>query len=75
MALAMELEKHLELMALVHDMVYFKEIKGQKVANDAKIFSIYERHTDIIMKGSREDGCSILCNYANKKIQGMFITL
>ncbi len=54
MALAMELEKHLELMALVHDMVYIKEIKGQKVANQAKIFSIYERHTDIIVKGSRE---------------------
>ena len=54
MALAMELEKHLELMALVHDMVYLKEIKGQKVANEAKIYSIYERHTDIIVKGSRE---------------------
>jgi IS5 family transposase len=34
MVFAMELEKHLELMALVHDMVYLKEIKGQKVAND-----------------------------------------
>lgn len=54
MVLAMELEKHLELMALVHDMVYLKEIKGQKVANQAKIFSIYEQHTDIIVKGSRE---------------------
>lgn len=49
--MAMELERHLELMALVHDMVYLKEIKGQKVANEAKIFSIYERHTDIIVKG------------------------
>ena len=54
MVFAMELEKHLELMALVHDMVYLKEIKGQKVANEAKIFSIYERHTDIIVKGGRE---------------------
>lgn len=54
MVLAMELEKHLELMALVHDMVYLREIKGQKVANEAKIYSIYERHTDIIVKGSRE---------------------
>ena len=54
MVLANELEKHLELMAKVHDMVYLKEIKEQKVANDAKIFSIYEQHTDIIMKGSRE---------------------
>ncbi len=54
MVLAMELEKHLELMALVHEMVYLKEVKGQKVANQAKIYSIYERHTDIIVKGSRE---------------------
>src|SRR5450759_2013014 len=35
-------------------MVYLKEIKGQKVADKAKIYSIYERHTDIIVKGSRE---------------------
>ena len=54
MALAIQLEKHLELMVLVHDMVYLKEIKEQKVANEAKIYSIYERHTDIIVKGSRE---------------------
>jgi IS5 family transposase len=54
MVLAMQLEKHLELMALVHDMVYLKEIKGQKVADGAKIYSIYERHTDIIVKGGRE---------------------
>lgn len=50
----MQLEKHLELMGLVHDMVYLKEIKGEKVANEAKIYSIYEQHTDIIVKGSRE---------------------
>jgi IS5 family transposase len=50
----MQLEKHLELMGFVHDMVYLKEIKGEKVANKAKIYSIYEQHTDIIVKGSRE---------------------
>jgi IS5 family transposase len=30
------------------------EIRGEKVENDNKIFSIYERHTDLIVKGSRE---------------------
>ncbi len=31
-----------------------REIKGKTVPNDNKIFSIYELHTDIIVKGSRE---------------------
>jgi len=34
-------------------MINFK-IKGGKVANEAKIYSFYEQHTDIIVKGSRE---------------------
>ncbi len=38
-------------MQLVHEMVYQKEIRGKKVPNEEKIFSIYERHTDIIVKG------------------------
>jgi IS5 family transposase len=37
-----------------HDMVYLKEIKRKKVPNEAKVYSIYEQHTDIIVKGSRE---------------------
>lgn len=53
MILAARLEKHVEVMQLVYDMVYLKEIKGEKVPNEEKIFSIYERHTDIIVKGSR----------------------
>lgn len=48
------LEKHQEVMKLVYDMAYTKEIKGEKVPNEEKIFSIYERHTDIIVKGSRD---------------------
>jgi len=54
MVWCIQLEEHLKLMGLVHDMVYLKEIKGEKVANEAKIYSIYEQHTDIIVKGSRE---------------------
>jgi len=48
------LEKHLDIMKLVYDMVYIKEIKGEKVSNEKKIYSIYEQHTDIIVKGSRD---------------------
>lgn len=53
-ALIGQLKKHLEVMNLVYDMVYLKEIKGEKVPNEEKIYSIYEQHTDIIVKGSRE---------------------
>jgi len=54
MALLEQLDKHLEVMKLVYDMVWLKEIKGEKVPNESKIYSIYEQHTDIIVKGARE---------------------
>jgi IS5 family transposase len=49
-----ELAKLLDLMEQVYDMTYRKEIKGEKVPNEDKLFSIYEQHTDIIVKGQRE---------------------
>lgn len=52
--LIMALEQHAEVMKWVYDIAYRKEIKGEKVPNDEKLFSIYEYHTDIIVKGSRE---------------------
>ena len=48
------LENLLPLMSQVYDMTKTKEILGEKVPNDEKIFSIYELHTDIIVKGGRE---------------------
>lgn len=51
---AAQLEKHIEVMQLVYDMAYLKEIKGEKVPNKEKIYSIYEQHTDIIVKGARD---------------------
>lgn len=54
MGIMLALERHLEVMELVYDMAYTKEIKGEKVPNEEKIFSIYEQHTDIIVKGSRD---------------------
>src|SRR5208282_834487 len=38
----------------VYDMTERKQIKGESVPSDEKIFSIYELHTDIIVKGSRK---------------------
>lgn len=48
------LEELLPLMSQVYQMTERKQIKGEKVPNDEKVFSIYERHTDIIVKGARE---------------------
>jgi IS5 family transposase len=48
------LEELLPLMQQVYSMTERKEIKGETVPNDEKIFSIYELHTDIIVKGSRD---------------------
>lgn len=50
----MQLEQLLPLMEQVYDMTKRKEINGETVPNDQKIFSIFELHTDIIVKGSRE---------------------
>lgn len=38
----------------VYAMTYRHEILGEKVPNAEKLFSIYEAHTDIIVKGGRE---------------------
>ena len=42
------------LLTQVYDMTYRREIAGEVVPNDQKLFSIYELHTDIIVKGGRE---------------------
>lgn len=49
-----ELAKLLKLMYQVYDITYRKEVEGEKVPNEDKLFSIYEQHTDIIVKGQRE---------------------
>lgn len=52
--IAIQLEELLPLMEKVYSMTYRKQILGENVPNDQKLFSIYELHTDIIVKGSRE---------------------
>ena len=48
------MEQLLPLLLQVYEMTHRREIKGEIVPNDQKLFSIYERHTDIIVKGSRD---------------------
>lgn len=48
------LQDLLPVMRQVYDIAYRKEINDEKVPNAQKIFSIFERHTDIIVKGSRD---------------------
>jgi IS5 family transposase len=62
-----QLERLLLLMEQVYSMTERREIKGEKVENDAKIFSIYELHTDIIVKGSRETKFGHKVNIASGK--------
>ena len=53
-AIQSELEKLLVVMKQVYDVAYRREIEKEDVPNKDKIFSIYEQHTDIIVKGYRE---------------------
>jgi IS5 family transposase len=53
-ALIIALEDLLPVMEQVYDITERKEIKKESVPNEDKIFSIYERHTDIIVKGGRK---------------------
>lgn len=49
-----ELAKLLVLMEQVYDVTYRKVIEKEEVPSKDKLFSIYEQHTDIIVKGQRE---------------------
>lgn len=53
-AIKASLELILPTLEKVCDISYRHEILGEKVPNGEKIFSIYETHTDIIVKGGRE---------------------
>ena len=52
-SIIMAMNTLLPLMKQVHKMTYDREILGIQVPNDEKIFSIYELHTDIIVKGKQ----------------------
>ena len=42
------------MMEKVYSMTYRRQILGESVSNSQKLFSIHERHTDIIVKGGRD---------------------
>ena len=67
MAVIFQMQAHLKVMGLVHHMVYQKEICGNKVPNEEKIYSIYEQHTDIILKGGRQAGFGHKINLCSGK--------
>ena len=53
-AIQAQLYDFIDDLLLIYDITYRKEIKGEAVPNSDKMFSIFERHTDIIVKGSRD---------------------
>jgi IS5 family transposase len=53
-ALAGEIKRLLPKAEKVYSMTHRHEILGEKVPNEDKLFSIFEDHTDIIVKGRRE---------------------
>src|SRR5579863_3594081 len=53
-ALMGEIKALLSKAQKVYTMTHRHEILGEKVANEEKLFSIFEDHTDIIVKGARE---------------------
>ena len=52
--LCQRLEELLPKMTKVYSMASRKELFGEKVPMEEKLFSIFEDHTDIIVKGARE---------------------
>ena len=54
LSIVAELKGLLPKMEKVYDISYRHELFGESVPNSEKIFSIYEEHTDIIVKGARE---------------------
>lgn len=54
LCIEIKLESHLAVMRQVYSITKRKEILSESVPNAEKIFSIYEPHTDIIVKGGRE---------------------
>jgi IS5 family transposase len=66
-AILAQLEALLPLMQQVYDFTNRHEVKKERVENQDKIFSIYELHTDIIVKGSRETKFGHKVNFATGK--------
>lgn len=71
-ALLLELKELLPKIQQVSDVAYRREILGEDVAVDEKLFSIFETHTDCISKGSREVVFGHKVNFASGKSNLIF---
>jgi len=54
LALASDLKHYIELSKKVYDQTYRRVVHGESVPADQKVVSIFEEHTDIIIKDRRE---------------------
>jgi IS5 family transposase len=54
LSIMVELKGLLPKMEQIYDMSYRHDLLGESVPNSEKIFSIYEEHTDILVKGARD---------------------
>jgi len=54
MGIAFELKHYIDLSKRVYDQTYRRVVQGESVPADQKVFSIFEDHTDIIIKDRRE---------------------
>lgn len=71
-ALLLELRELLPQMQQISDVAYRREILGEKVPVDDKLFSIFETHTDCISKGNREVVFGHKVNFASGKSNLIF---
>ena len=79
MALGTTLENHLPVMRQVSDVARRREFDGEKVPNKDKVFSIFEPHTELIMRGRRgrplEFGHKVLLTQTKEKVITDFVVL
>jgi len=66
-AIFCEIERLIPVIKKVYSMAERHEIKGENVPVEDKVVSIYEGHTDIIAKGSREVQFGHKVNFTNGK--------
>lgn len=78
-AIASELSRYLPWMRQVVDVARRRAIDGEKVPHDEKVFSIFEPHTELIMRGRRgkpvEFGHKILLSQSPEKFITDYVVL
>jgi len=79
MAIGAELADHLPVMRRVASVARRREFDGEKVPNGEKVFSIFEPHTELIMRGRRgqpiEFGHKVLLTQSKEKFITDFVVL